>query len=355
MKQKSDPKNIGVAVIGLGRGMSHVKVMHAAQGAELLAVCDINKELVEKVAADYGCDAYTDYLEMAKRDDIDLISVCTPSGMHCDMAMELANAGKHVLSEKPLDINLERIDNTVKLFEEKGLQLGCIFQNRLAESNQLMKKAVEAGRLGKLTLATAHVKWYRDDAYYLKNGGWRGTWKLDGGGSLMNQSVHTIDLMQWMMGPVKSVVGVSNIWSHKIEAEDMGVALVKFESGAFGTVVGSTATYPGFGTALEIHGVDGGLCMRDNAIISWKLRDNTETEEDDMLAKFAGAKKKKTGSSDPNAIEGDTTFMQIQDMIYAVRDKRPPLIPGRDGRRAVEIILAIYKSAQSGQEVFLPL
>ena len=356
MRVKNDRSNVGTAVIGLGRGMSHVRCLNSADGSELLAVCDSNKELAGKVAVEFSCDAYADYHEMLQRDDIGLVSLCTPSGTHCAIADEIAMAGKHVLLEKPIDIRLDRIDRTVKLFDEKGLQLGCIFQNRLEESSRMTKKAVDEGRLGRMTLATAQVKWYRDDKYYLASGGWRGTWAHDGGGSLMNQSVHTIDLMQWMMGPVKSVFGVTGIWAHEIESEDMGVALVKFESGAFGTIVGSTATYPGFGTTLDIHGTDGGICMKNNAITAWSLRDNEPCEEENVVKIFAEkAENIELRGINQKAITDETSFKQIQDMVCAVRDNRAPLIPGKEGRNSVEIILAIYRSAQTGKEVFLPL
>jgi predicted dehydrogenase len=353
---KKNPNNVGAAVVGMGRGRSHVKALSGAQGVELLAVCDIIPSVSEKVANEYGVDAYTDLDELLKREDIDLVHICTPSGMHTDMGIKVAKAGKNAMVEKPLDITLDKIDALLAEFESRNVQLGCIFQNRLAPVNQLIKQVVDAGRLGKMILANAHIKWFRTQEYYEKNGGWRGTWAGDGGGSLMNQSVHTIDLMQWIMGPVKSVVAETRIWSHDIETEDMGVALVKFANGALGTIAGSTATFPGFGTLLEVHGVNGGLCMSDNRLTGWKIAgDNMDSEEAEMLAKYGGKKKKKSegGASDPNAIESDTTFVQIQDMVNAVRENREPEIPGREGRNAVEIILAIYESARTGKEVFL--
>lgn len=353
-KMKKDMGNVGAAVIGLGRGMSHVEALLAAKGVELLAVCDINEEKIKKIAAEKGIDAYTDYKELLTREDIDLICVCTPSGLHCDMAIEIAKAGKHVLSEKPLDITISKMDSALKIFKEKGLKFGCIFQNRLEPANQKIKELVTSGRTGKLTLATAHVKWHRTQEYYQANGGWRGTWALDGGGSLMNQSVHTIDLMQWLMGPVKSVVGVTKVWDHDIETEDMGVALVKFESGAFGTIIGSTSTYPGFGTSLEIHGVDGGACMRDNRITVWKVKgENMEEEERSILERYGSGRKVAAGASNALAIKQDTTFLQVQDMVNAILEDRSPVIPAEEGRKAVEIILAIYESARTGKEVFL--
>ena len=347
MKTKKNAESVGAAVIGLGRGKALVRALDKAVGAELLAVCDINKDLVEEIAEEYETAAYTDYREMIERDDIGLVCVCTPSGMHMEMAMDCAREGKHVLSEKPLDIDLDIIDRALKLFEEKKLTLGCIFQNRFLNINRKKKEIAGSGKLGRLIFANAHIKWYRAQEYYERNGGWRGTWEQDGGGSLMNQSVHTIDLMQWIMGPVSSVVGQTRIWSHDIETEDMGVALVKFKSGALGTIVGSTATYPGFGTTLDIHGVNGGIC---NNILKYK----NESGEDEEIP-LADLEMEEAGASDPEAIGSDTTYFQVQDMVDAVREGRDHLLSGREARNAVEIILAVYESARRGKEVFLPL
>ncbi|MDF2714183.1 MAG: oxidoreductase [Paenibacillus sp.] len=353
MNKKKDKTSVGAAVIGLGRGRAHVNALLRAEGAELLAVCDKNKDAAEAFAAQYGVDAYTDMGEMLKRGDIDLVHVCTPSGLHTEMLLQIAAAGKHAITEKPLDISLERIDSAIDAFARRDLQLGCIFQIRLMPAVREMKQAIEAGRLGKLILANAHVKWFRTQQYYDQNGGWRGTWAWDGGGSLMNQAVHTIDLLQWMMGPVQSVVGHTQVSAHTIETEDMGVALVKFANGAFGTIVGTTGVYPGFGTSLEIFGSDGGIAMKDNLITDWKIRgENMAAEEADMLKRFGDGKGQGEATAAPPA---DTTYVQIQDMVDAVRNNRPPMITGREGRDAVEIVLAIYESARTGKEIFLPL
>jgi predicted dehydrogenase len=350
MNKKKDPSSVGAAVIGLGRGRTHVKAILKAQGAELIAVCDKNQAAADKFAEEFGADAYTDLSEMLKRDDIDLVHVCTPSGLHTEMLLQIAEAGKHAITEKPLDITLERIDSAIEAFASRGLHLGCIFQIRLMPAIQEMKKAVDAGRLGTLVLANAHVKWFRTQEYYDQNGGWRGTWAWDGGGSLMNQAVHTIDLLQWMMGPVQSVVGHAKVSAHRIETEDLGVALVKFASGAVGTIVGTTAAYPGFGSSLELFGSDGGIAMKENLITDWKIRgDRMAEEETDMRNRFGELSEAKA------ALQADTTDKQIQDMIDAVRFNRPPLITGREGRDAVEIVLAIYESSRTGKEIFLPV
>lgn len=341
MNKKKDKSSVGAAVIGLGRGRTHIDALIRAEGAELLAVCDKNAQAAEQFAQKYNVDAYTDLSEMLKRDDIDLVHVCTPSGLHTEMLLQIAEAGKHAITEKPLDITLERIDQAIEAFANRNLQLGCIFQIRFMPAVKEMKKAVELGRLGTPILCNAHVKWYRSQQYYDQNGGWRGTWKWDGGGSLMNQAVHTIDLMQWMMGPVHSVVGHTKVIAHQIETEDIGTAVVKFANGALGTIVSTTAAYPDFGTSLEIMGTDGGIVLKDSRIAAWKIRgESMAAEEAAML--------------DAKHSTADTTFEQIQDMIDAVRNNRSPIISGREGRDAVEIVLAIYESARTGKEIVLP-
>lgn len=342
------PENdyVGAAVVGLGRGRAHIQALLRAEGAKLMAVCDKNKDAVDTAAAVFGVDAYTSLDELLKREDIQLVHVCTPNGLHSEMLLKIAEAGKHAITEKPLDITLERIDRAVEAFASRGLQLGCIFQNRLIPAAREMKQALSKQRLGKLVLANAHVKWYRDQQYYDENGGWRGTWAGNGGGSLMTQAIHTIDLMQWMMGPVRSVVGYTDIRTHRIETEDLGVALLRFADGAFGTIAATTAAYPGFGTTLEIFGTDGGIVMKDNLLTQWKMRGEAmSAEESDMLRQFG-----RSGSP-----AGETTFIQIQDMVDAVRTNREPLITGQEGRSSVEIVLAIYESSRTGREVQLPL
>ena len=355
MKTKTNPANVGAAVVGLGRGRAHVSSYAQAENCDLIAVCDLDEAKAKAIAEQYGCDYYTDYKEMLKRDDIDLVTIATPSGMHCEMARVVAEAGKNCLCEKPIDVTLDEIDKTVKLFDEKGLKLGCIFQNRLEKAIQLTKEAVASGRLGKLLVANVTVKWYRTDEYYAHNGGWRGTWRWDGGGSLMNQSVHTIDILQWLMGEPKTVSAKYQVANHKIETEDIAVAIVQFKNGAYGTITGSTATYPGFGTVIEIHGTKGGILVKDNQIKSWMIDDGSGDAEKmaaEEKAMIEATSKSFTGAaSDPNAISNNTTFIQVQDMVNAVKENRQPVIRGEEGRKAVNLILGIYESANTGKEV----
>lgn len=354
MKTKSNSGNIGYAVVGLGRGIDHVKCASQSKNCDLLAVCDTNPEAFNKLTGKYNVDTYTDLDEMLKRDDIDIVSICTPSGTHADIAIKVAKAGKHALLEKPFDVSVQKIDAALKAFEEKGLIVGCIFQNRLASANQKIKQIIESGVLGKLILGTVQVKWYRTQDYYNQNNGWRGTWALDGGGSLMNQGIHTIDLFQWMMGPVKSVFAYTDVEAHDIETEDMSIAIMRMKNGGKGVIIGSTATYPGFGTTLDIHGVDGGICMKNNDIVEIKYK-NADPEEINNILKTYGPEKDMefAVAADPSVINRDTTYIQVQDMIDAVIENRDPLIKGAEGRQAVEIINAIYESARTGKEVLL--
>lgn len=346
----SNPVRFAVVGVG-GMGSSHVRLISEAEGAELVAVCDIVEERVKFHVDKYGVDGYLEYSEMLKRDDIDVINVCTPSGLHADMIIEAAKAGKHVLSEKPLDVTVEKVDAAIKACKDAGVKLGCIFQNRLAPVNLLIKETMDKGKLGKLLMANAHVYWYRDQPYYDK-GGWRGTWAMDGGGALMNQSVHTIDLLQWMAGPVRSVYAKSGVFAHNIETEDLSVAVLTFENGAVGTLIGTTCAYPGLETCVELFGDKGTIRMNDNKLVDWHM-----TGEDDKDNARQGVSiedlEDSGGSSDPSSISKGGHLLQIEDMARAVRENREPIITGEQARNAVAIITAVYESARTGKEVIL--
>ena len=345
-------KTVGYAVVGLGVGKAHARAAAKAKGCRLVAVCDIVKSKADDMAAELNCEAIYDYDELLKRSDIDVVSICTPSGMHSDMIVKAAEAGKHVLVEKPLDITLEKIDAAIEACRKHNVKLGAIFQNRLNPASQAIKEAITTGALGRTYLANVQVKWWRTQEYYEKDGGWRGTWAMDGGGSLMNQSVHTIDLLQWFMGPVKSVFAFTDIFAHDIETEDAAVAVVRFESGAIGSIIGTTAAYPGLDTTVQIHGENGTIYMTDAKIQRWAIRGPREKEvEAEMIARFAG--KGDAASADPSGIATTDHAGQVQDMVNAILEDRDPVIVGSEARHAVEIILAIYESARTGKEVFL--
>ncbi len=352
-------KKLRFAIIGCGViGKHHAQILSEIPDAELAAVADEAADRAKSLAEKYGIDYYTDYKEMLARDDIDIVNVCTPSGMHADNAIDIAKAGKHAIVEKPMDIVLEKADRMIAAFREAGKKLTVISQHRFDPATVQVKKDLEAGKFGKLILGTAAINWYRSQAYY-DSGDWRGTWALDGGGVLMNQSIHTIDLLQYFMGPVESIYAHCATLGHeRIEVEDVAVATLKFRNGALGTIVGTTCAYPGLTTRLEIFGENGSAVIDADKLVFHQFKE--ESDEDNLY----GVKKKAggpagegegTGAADPAAISANSHRLQFEDMIAAVREDREPLVNGEEGRPPLEIILAIYQSARTGQPVKLPL
>ena len=284
--------------------------------------------------------------------DVDIVNICTPSGAHAEIAVEAARAGKHVIVEKPIEISLERSDTIITACRENKVKLMVIFPSRFDEAARLMKQAVDEGKFGKITLADCYTKWYRGQSYY-DEGGWKGTMAFDGGGALMNQSIHTIDLLQWFLGPVECVQAFSGALAHeRIEVEDTAVAVVKFKNGALGVIEGTTAMYPGFLKKIEIGGSKGSAIMEEEDILFWQFED--ETEEDKRIReKFSNRKSGGGGAADPSAINHDKFTRQFENFLEAVEKNTDPLVTGEEGRKSVEIILAIYQSSKEGRPVYL--
>ena len=343
----------GFAVIGCGViAQFHARAIQNIRGSRLVAGVDAVPAAAEKFAREFGCAAYTDCREMLARDDIDIITICTPSGAHLEPAVAAARAGKHVLVEKPLEITLRRCDRVIEVCRTSRVKLGVIFPSRFSDAAQWLKKTLKANRLGKLALGEARVKWWRTQAYY-DSGGWRGTWKLDGGGALMNQSVHAIDLLQWLMGPVESVRAVTATRAHKrIEVEDVAVAAVRFRSGALGTIQGATAAFPGFPQRIEISGGQGSVALTDGYISAWGPA-KPRAAEARVVKKLGPVPGYGSGASDPKAIGFECHRRQFVDFIKAVEGKGRHLVDGPEGRKAVEIVRAIYRSAQTNRTVKL--
>ncbi len=348
-----DMADLGYGIIGCGNiAPMHAEAIQAIEGARLVAVSDVVEQNAQRLAERFGATPYTDYLELLKREDVHVVNLCIPSGLRAEAGMACARAGKHIISEKPLEVNTERIDALLKAVEKAGVKLACIFQNRFADGSRLVRKALDEGRFGKLVLGDAYIKWYRSDEYY-KSGTWRGTRRLDGGGCLMNQGIHQIDLLLWFFGPVKSVFARTSLVGHKgLEVEDLACAILEFENGSMGVIEGSTAVWPGHPARLEVHGDQGSAILEDGNLHFWKFkneRPGDETIRSEMPKAAAGA-----GASDPMAnVTHEGHRRQIEDFTQAVRDNRPPLIDGKEGRRAVALIEAIYRSAQSGKPVTL--
>ena len=342
---------IRFALIGAGNiGRIYGDAFAHVPDAEIAVVCDPVIAAAEALAGKVGA-AYTgDYAEAVTRTDVDAVVVATPSGTHAEIAVAAAEAGKHLLVEKPLDITLERVDAIVAAAEKTGVTLGSVFPLRFSAGVHKTRLALAAGRLGRLALADVFVKWYRPQSYY--DGSWRGTWALDGGGALMNQSIHQIDLAQWLAGPVTSVIGRTATLAHEMETEDTASAVLTMQNGALGVIQGSTASWPGDQARVELHGDRGTIALEEGRIVRWNLEDASPAEEEAMLNLETGGG---TGAADPTAIGYEKHRRQIADFVGALREGRPPAVQGAEGRRAVEIILAIYRSAESGLPVSLPL
>jgi len=334
------------AIVGCGViSPFHAKSIAANENAELVAVVDVIEEKAKKLAEEYNVPyVYTSYEEMLQRDDIDVVNVCVPSGLHAEVAIAAARAGKHVFCEKPLDVTLEKMEAMIQAVKDNNVKMGVVYQRRTFPAAIAARKAVQEGKLGKLVLGDAYLKYYRDQAYY-NSAGWRGTWELDGGGALMNQGVHGIDLIQWMVGEVESVFARSAALVRDIEVEDTAVAVLKYKNGAFGVIQGTTSVYPGMETRFEIHGEKGTIIFTDSGIQEWKFIDS-----DEMSPEVEGTL---APSSDPRNISANGHYILIDDMIQAIREDRDPMVTGEEASKAVKLILAIYESARTGKEVKL--
>lgn len=345
----------GFGIIGCGMiSEFHKRAIDDISGAKLVSCFDRVPAAAEKFAAAHGCQAYADLDEMLSDKGLDIVTICTPSGAHMEPAVSAAKAGKHVIVEKPLEINLKRCDKIIDACEKAGVKLATIFPSRFHESSQLMKKAIDKGRFGKLAMGDAFVKWFRTQAYY-DSGAWRGTWQLDGGGALMNQAVHSVDLLLWLMGPVAEVSAYTSTLAHeRIEVEDIAAAVLKFESGALGVIEATTAAFPGSLKKIELRGSKGSAVMEEEDIIEWSFEKMTKND-DELLKRMAGKTETGGGASDPSAIGHHGHTEMFKDLIKAIKKDSKPEVDGQEGRKSTELIQAIYKSAVSGKAVKLPL
>ena len=346
---------LGFAIVGTGMiSRFHARAIDDVRGAKLVACCDTAADRANQFAAEVGCTPYDDLKKMLADPAVDVVTIATPSGLHMEPAVAAAKAGKHVIVEKPLEVTLKRCDKIIDACKQARVKLGTIFPSRFHDSSVQMRKAIDQGRFGRLTLGDAYVKWYRTQEYY-DSGAWRGTWKLDGGGALMNQAVHTVDLLSWLMGPIEEIQAQTATLAHKrIEVEDVAVATVKFKSGALGVIEATTAAYPGYLKRIELHGSEGTAVLEEEDLKTW---DFAKKRAGDKAVHKAMQQSKSTGggAADPAAIGHHGHTMQFKDFVKAINTNGTPAVDGHEGRKPVEIILAIYKSAQSGKTVKLPL
>lgn len=346
---------VGFGIIGCGLiARFHAKAIAEIRGAKLVACYNRTADKANAFAAEHSCRAYDDLDRLLADPAVNVVTIATASGAHLEPAVAAARAGKHVIVEKPLEITLKRCDQIIDACNRAGVRLATIFPSRFHDSSQELKRAIDAGRFGRLTLGDAYVKWYRTQAYY-DSGAWRGTWELDGGGALMNQAIHSVDLLQWFMGPVAEIRAHTATLAHeRIAVEDTAVASLCFENGALGSIEATTAAWPGYLKRIELHGSQGSAMMQEEDIVKW---DFAKKDRRDAMIERQMARSKSTGggAADPAAIGHQAHARQFRDFVEAIAKGRAPLIDGREGRGAVEIILGIYQAAQSGKPVKLPL
>lgn len=339
-------RELNFGIVGTGViAPAHAEGIKDSNGGKLVAVCDLDKDKVIRFAEKYDCPYwYTSYDDMLKREDLDVICVCTPSGLHSEMVVEAASAGKHVICEKPIDITLPAMDKMVQACDDAGVKFGAIFQRRTYASSNMVRDAIQTGKLGRMTFGDAFLRYFRSQEYY-DSAGWRGTWELDGGGALMNQGVHGIDLVQWFMGGIEEICAYTGTLTHRIDVEDCAVIALKYKSGALGVLEGTTSACGESETRIEVRGEKGAIVLDDQSIVRWDVEGTSEmiTEEEK-----AGSE-----SSDPAKIAFTGHCIQIQDLIDAIRTDRDPFVTGREAMSAVEVILAVYASARLRRAVRL--
>lgn len=353
-----------IALVGCGTiAPTHAQALAALQGegVRLTTCCDILPERAAAFATQFGLEAKS-FEAILADPAIDAVTVCVPSGLHAELGERALRAGKHVIVEKPMDIALAACDRLIAAQKASRKVLGVISQHRFDAASVLVKETLCSGALGKLVYAEARVPWYRTQDYY-DSGDWRGTWALDGGGALMNQGVHTVDLLRWLCGPVKTVYALTRTLAHKrIEVEDVVAATLGFANGAIATLSASTALYPGFAVRLALHGTEGSAILEGDMLHTLVTKNGTagggEHPQASALQVASGGTKEAsaavgTGASDPAAIWGDAHRSQLADFVRCCRTGDTPRVDGPEGRRAVELVLAVYESARSGTVVRL--
>lgn len=339
-------KTWNIGIIGAGMVADfHARSIQSLPNTKLAGVCDNGSGRAKALAEKYGCTYFPDYHAMLRSSDIDIVTIVTPSGKHMEPAIEAAQNGKHVLCEKPLDVNLERIDAMIAAHEKAGTYLGGIFNYRFTDAVQVLKKAVDENRFGIITHVLVEVPWWRDDKYYSNK--WRGSWEFDGGGALMNQSIHMIDMLQYLAGPAKSLHAYTATLRHNIEAEDTATAILTLKSKALATIYGSTASFPGQSRKITITGTRGTAALEDNTIKVWQFAE--KKEGDDKIIQQPG-NSSASGASDPASIPFELHARNIEAFTKALDEGRKFEIDGREARKAVEIVLAIYRSAKENRE-----
>ncbi len=343
-------------IIGCGIiGPTHAEAIASLPDAQLVAVADPIANRAQKLADKYNVTAYADISTMLDSEQLDVVTVCTPSGEHGRQACQVMRSGRHVIVEKPMEITRLAIDEMLRTQQESGVKLSVISQHRFDTATQQVHQLVQEQAFGRLVLGNALIPWWRSQKYY-DSGAWRGTWQFDGGGVLMNQSIHSIDLLQWFMGPVKSLYAYTDTLAHRMETEDVGVAVLRFTNGAVGTIAATTGAYPGVTTRIELFGDKGSAIIENDALSYLHLARDEQEQTGDYGSNPKTAQKTLVDTSaaqNPAALSVYSHALQIADMIRAIRENGTPLVDGNEARRSVDIILSIYESARTHKEIIL--
>jgi predicted dehydrogenase len=346
---------LGFAIVGCGMiARFHARALAEVPGTKLIALVSRNVANAQKMNQELGlhCDTYAELAPVLKRGDVHVVIITTASGAHAEPAVAAAEAGKHVVVEKPLEVTLERCDRIIDACDRFGVKLCTIFPSRFHDANLTLKAAVDAGRFGRLTLGETTCKWWRSQQYY-DEGGWKGTKALDGGGALMNQAIHNVDLLLWMMGPPTHISGFTAMLAHeRIEVEDTAVACLRFANGALGVIQATTSVHPGLPKTIAVHGDRGSVVIEQEDVLRWDFVQETP-EDKAVRERFAQKVGASGGSSNPAAISHQGHARQLADFVKAIASGGKPKVDGREGRKAVEVILAIYQSAATGRSVEL--
>ena len=338
-----EPLRVGLVGCG-GMGNEHLNIIDRLPDARLIGVCDHREARARRMSAAHGVPCWLDYARFLREARPDVVHICSPSGLHGAQGIAAAEQGIHVLSEKPLDINLARVDALIAACDRHDVRLGCIFQRRMSRDAQIVQQAIADGRMGRILSCSASVKWWRSQTYYDKDD-WRGTWALDGG-ALANQAIHSLDQMVWLAGRVEEVeYAYLSTRNHAMQAEDFALVVVRFAGGARGTIEATTCCLPDLATRLEIYGTNGSAALEDARVTRFGL------DGRDLTATLAEPGLHTGGGSDPFAIGLAGHEAQIRDFYEAVRDHRSPLVDGREARAAVELLTKIYQKAFPDQKI----
>ncbi|MER3427218.1 MAG: oxidoreductase [Pyrinomonas sp.] len=334
-----------VGIIGGGNiSETHVRAAQTVADVQVAAIYGQARERVHRLAESCGARAYNDLNAFFDREQLDVVLIGSPSGLHATHGIEAARRGIHVLVEKPLDISTARADQLIAECERNGVQLGVFFQDRATPDFCRLKEMIERGELGRLLLASGRVKWYRPPEYYAHSR-WRGTWALDGGGALINQAIHTVDLLLWLVGPVARVYARHATLLHDIEVEDTLVATLEFASGALGTLEAATSVYPGYPRRVEITGSQGTVIIEQSSVTAAHLRAGSQS--------WAANELSSGSATSPVVADASGHRRVLEDFLRAVETGGRPCCDGREGRRSLELVEALYFAARTGQPVSL--